>query len=366
MKHAVIESGQNVADKQICGLYPLERNIRLLWKSGFTEITLRLSGEEETFYHQKIAKSVKKLKGLSCKIEQKKTRAKKMNQPDLLIQSSHFLQIHYFGDIKKYFRKKAGILQPVENEDLFLLENDEDYMRAQGLVIGYIKDNTGGYLARNLNKRISIPISLKLAPLGIHPNYLTAVNMVVGFLSAVFLFFDNYPMTVLGGLFFQMASVFDGVDGEVAKFTFKFSEFGSWLDTFSDNMTLLLFLGASSWLFFHHTGGLQAVVIIVCLFAGVATMFGAMIFYLRRYSDSGSFVMYDKKFLQKLPADDFLVRFVLAFKYITKKEFFALFFFLVSLTGRIYYIIPMIAIVVVAGGFLLLIINKKYRYLMGK
>ena len=61
---------------------------------------------------------------------------------------------------------------------------------------------------------------------------------------------------MLGGFLFQTASVMDGVDGEVAKFTLKVSKIGGWLDTISDNMTLILFVSVLSYLYYIKTGGL--------------------------------------------------------------------------------------------------------------
>ena len=50
---AMIYSGEHPYpfDKRICGLFPLERNIRILHKSGINKICLKLSEEEKSFYN---------------------------------------------------------------------------------------------------------------------------------------------------------------------------------------------------------------------------------------------------------------------------------------------------------------------------
>ena len=193
--------------------------------------------------------------------------------------------------------------------------------------------------------------------------------MIIGLLSSFFIFLsasDNYSpaaiytFMVLGGFLFQAASVLDGVDGEVAKYTLKVSKIGGWLDTFSDNTTLILFLISNSYLFYKKMGGITSLFTIIILFTGLVIMLSSIVKYLRKYSESGSLVAYDKEFLQMLPETDKLVSFALKMKYITKKELFSIFFFLFAFTGRIYYIIPLAAFILLAAAFILVVINRRY------
>jgi len=90
----------------------------------------------------------------------------------------------------------------------------------------------------------------------------------------------NYIYVVLGGFLFQLASILDGVDGEVAKFTFKVSKIGGWLDTIGDNSTLLMFLVSASYLNYIYMGGLASLIFILLMFVGIAIMIGVMVNYL--------------------------------------------------------------------------------------
>ncbi|MBI4223369.1 MAG: CDP-alcohol phosphatidyltransferase family protein, partial [Deltaproteobacteria bacterium] len=76
---------------------------------------------------------------------------------------------------------------------------------------------TPGPVARHLNKRISLPISWQLAKWGVHPNWISAFNITLGWSTGFFTAQGTYPFYLLGGFLFQMASIFDGCDGEVAK-----------------------------------------------------------------------------------------------------------------------------------------------------
>ncbi len=342
--------------KKVCGLYILERLIYTLQKAGITEIYIMLNNKEQKFYDRAVLPHIKKRKITV-------TQCVAGDVPDtgsLYVPSNLFTQPHYFEKFDDYFKQNKGLFEPVLDDRQFLINSEKDIKKAESLVVQYIIDTTGGYIAKNINKRISIPISLQIAKTRVHPNILTIVNMIVGFLSAYFVLQGTYWHVVLGGLLFQLASVFDGVDGEVAKFTFKVSKIGGWLDTIGDNGTLLLFLIAVSVLYFQNTSALAAGVIIILLFIGLFWFIGMIVWYLRKFSESGSLVAYDKEFLQKLPKDDSLVQFALRMKYFTKKEFFALFFFAISFTGAIHFLIPIIAVTVCCGAIILTIINKKY------
>ena len=341
---------------KICGLYILERLLYTLHKTGIQHIVLHLDSDEKAFFNKIIVPYITK-KNI---IVEECPNNKKPEKGYLVIPSNVFIQPHYFDNFKKYFKESNKIYKPLLQEDQFLINSVNDVKKAESLIVKYIIENTGGYIAKNINKRISIPISLQLAKTRIHPNILTVINMLVGIVSAFFITQATYWNMVIGGLLFQLASIFDGVDGEVAKFTFTVSKIGGWLDTIGDNGTLLLFLIAVSWLYFKNTSiGVACLVVSLC-FMGLFWFIGMMVWYLRKYSESGSLVAYDKEFLQKLPHDDIFVKFALSMKYITKKEFFALFFFCFSFTGKIFLLIPIITFVVCAGACVLTIINIKY------
>ncbi len=343
-------------NRKICGLYPIERNIFILSKAGIRKIYLDLSEEERAFYERRVKKYLNRID----ESEILEGLPEKPATDYLLVPSNIFMQVHYITNFNLYYKREGESFVPIFRENQFLLRDEGDFKNGEDLTKDFIIANTGGYIAKKINKRISIPVSLILSKTRVHPNYLTIFNMIIGFFSAFFLFQNTYGYIVLGGFLFQLASIFDGVDGEVAKFTFKVSKLGGWLDTISDNGTLLLFLIAISYLFFINFSGHLAIVIIVIMFLGLIIVLMAMIKYLKKCSDSGSLVAYDREFLQKLPKSDPLVTFVHRMKYMTKKEFFALFLFLICLTGRIDLIIPVIAVVCVLAAAILQILNWRY------
>ncbi|MBN2039964.1 MAG: CDP-alcohol phosphatidyltransferase family protein [Spirochaetes bacterium] len=341
--------------KKLCGLYPLERNIVLLFKAGVKKIYLDLSDDEKNFFEKKINKHLKKLNS-NISITDKK----KSGSTDLSIPANIFMQVHHFSDFDKFFKKEKKNYIPVLNDKQFLLETEPDFKNAVKLVKSYIIKNTGGFIAQKINKRLSMPVSSRIANTRIHPNYLTFVNILIGLMSGILLLFNTYWHIVFGGLLFQLASIMDGVDGEVAKFTFKFSKLGAWLDTLSDNLTLLVFIAGCSYLYYINTNGIIPVIVIALAFAGLITMIFSMVRYLRKYSDNGSLVTYDREFLQNLPPNDPFVIIANRLKYFTKKEFFSIVFFIICLTGKAHYIIPVIATVLFIASIILVVLNAKY------
>jgi phosphatidylglycerophosphate synthase len=355
---AVIISGKSNAklNKTIYGLSPLERNLCVLKGAGIKRIILKLADEEKKLYNKKIKSRIKRLRGIEI-IEDNES---KYGSGYLMIQSNLFMQTHYFSRFNEYFKKDKDKFIPVLKDDLFLLADKSDFQKAAYLAKKNILDNTDGYIARNINKKISIPMSALISKTGVHPNVLSIFNLIIGIMSGVFLLGGTYWYTVLGGTFFQLASVLDGVDGEVAKFTFKTSKIGSWLDTIVDNSTLFLFLGAASYLYYLQYGGLSSLVLIAVLFAGAITMILTMFSYLTRFSESRSLVAYDKEFIQKLPQNDPCIIIIRNLKYITKKDFFSLFFWGMAFTGKIYYLIPVVSVCIVAASIILIIVNTRY------
>ncbi len=349
--------------QKLCGLYILERNVILFSRAGIKKIYIQIPDDCINFYEKKISKYLKQIES-DIIINPETVDNKKILQ----VQSNIFIQQHYIQD-EKFFINQGEFYSTKDHDDLFLINTPDDVKKAEKLLSRYIIENTGGFIAQKINKRISIPISLQLSKTRIHPNYLTVLNMIIGFLSSFFVFLcasynyspaQIYGFMILGGFLFQAASVLDGVDGEVAKFTLKVSKLGGWLDTFSDNMTLLLFLTATSYLYYFTMGGMISIITILMLFTGLIVMLAVMIHYLSKYSNSGSLVAYDREFLQKLPANDRLVSFALKTKYITKKEMFSIIFFITAFTGHLYLIIPATTFVLLAGAVILTTIHLRY------
>jgi len=100
-----------------------------------------------------------------------------------------------------------------------------------------VKGYGDGFVARNFNRRLSLPISERIVDFA-NPNQLTILTFLFGIFSA-FVALVNTP---LGGILYQISSILDGIDGEVARASLKTSRFGAWLDSILDRYVDFAFL----------------------------------------------------------------------------------------------------------------------------
>jgi phosphatidylglycerophosphate synthase len=88
-----------------------------------------------------------------------------------------------------------------------------------------------GPISLLINRRISHPMSARLAAVGVTPNAATLMSLAIGFGAGVAYVFGVWW---LGGLLVQFSSIFAGVDGEIARRTGAASQYGDFLDTVAD------------------------------------------------------------------------------------------------------------------------------------
>jgi len=88
-----------------------------------------------------------------------------------------------------------------------------------------------GPVSRYLNRWLSAPVSTFLLKTKITPNQVT---IAISLLTVPMLVAGIYGYIIVVGLILQLASVLDGVDGEIARSKHLKSEFGALLDTTLD------------------------------------------------------------------------------------------------------------------------------------
>ena len=138
-----------------------------------------------------------------------------------------------------------------------------------------ILQNTDGWVARYLNKRISFPITRRLLKTRVTPNQITFGNLCLAGLAAFWIVSPSWGLRVAGALLMQLSSILDGCDGEVAKLKGLQSKSGAWFDTVADDVTnnlffIALFVGLYRKSDFEIYGTLGW--INVCLSAGVTAV----------------------------------------------------------------------------------------------
>jgi CDP-L-myo-inositol myo-inositolphosphotransferase len=99
-----------------------------------------------------------------------------------------------------------------------------------------------GFVSRYLNRPISRGVSRILLKFPIHPNAWTISIFALPLIACFFLIRGDYGGVVTGAAIFQLYSVLDGCDGEIARAKGLESKFGERLDHVCDFLASLLFV----------------------------------------------------------------------------------------------------------------------------
>lgn len=104
-----------------------------------------------------------------------------------------------------------------------------------------------GIVSRCLNRPVSRAISgLLLRIPGVEPWHASIGTAMLGIAMTLALLLGDGIGLIVGAILFQAASIFDGVDGEMARATGRTSKAGATLDSVIDGLTNLAFVGGVS------------------------------------------------------------------------------------------------------------------------
>jgi CDP-L-myo-inositol myo-inositolphosphotransferase len=119
-----------------------------------------------------------------------------------------------------------------------------------------------GFVSRFLNRPISSRITRVLVKFPIHPCSFTASIFVLPLVAAVFLVRGDYLSVVFGAAIFQVFSILDGCDGEIARAKNLESKFGERLDNVCDFLGSLIYVLALGAGLHHFKEGVLCAVLI--------------------------------------------------------------------------------------------------------
>ncbi|WP_048093185.1 bifunctional L-myo-inositol-1-phosphate cytidylyltransferase/CDP-L-myo-inositol myo-inositolphosphotransferase [Geoglobus acetivorans] len=118
------------------------------------------------------------------------------------------------------------------------VDTKEELERANREIIRRsIKSGEDGFISRHLNRKISIRVTEKVID-SLTPNQASLISFLAG-ITSFFLIFFSKPVA---GIFFQLSSILDGIDGEIARARMMGSSFGGWIDSNLDRIVDFLFL----------------------------------------------------------------------------------------------------------------------------
>lgn len=224
--------------------------------------------------------------------------------------------------------------------------------KASWSILRQTEKPTDGWVSRQLNRPLSRVLSYALLSVGLSAWHASAMTALVGILGAVIAAQPGYAAFVEMGILFQIASVLDGVDGEMARATLTESESGARLDTIIDQVTYVaFFIGVTiGW---AREGG-SAVV----LWWTVAVVFALVVSLLRgarfvsRHAPDASFVFIDRSVRRAAQDSGHMpLRAAASLFALLRRDAFAVIFLITSLTGRRAFVPFMVAFGVALANF---------------
>ena len=111
------------------------------------------------------------------------------------------------------------------------IDTPADYQNAKKRLLTSLAGPGDGLVARHINRKFSRPITAWLSRTAVTPNQVTIASFLMALAGAV-LFAVREPLWA--GLTVQLASIVDGVDGELARLKLRTSAFGTLLDSLLD------------------------------------------------------------------------------------------------------------------------------------
>lgn len=193
---------------------------------------------------------------------------------------------------------------------------------------------TDGWVSRHLNRPVSRACSRVALALGLSASAASFFTLLIGLGCAWIAAQPGYLALVLTGVLFQLASILDGVDGEIARATLTESETGARIDTIVDQATYVAcFAGATAgWI----REGNGALAVGSTLAIGVALLLSLLRGgrFVARHAENASFVFIDRA-VRRAAADTRRLPLRLAAVAFTllRRDVFAVIFLAVSLTG---------------------------------
>ena len=125
------------------------------------------------------------------------------------------------------------------------VDTREDVRKAnKALVKAAIKSSGDGFISRHFNRKISTTLSAMLVN-RVNPAQMTVVSFLAGILSSLLIFL-SIP---IAGVVYQISSILDGCDGEIARASLSTSKKGGYIDSILDRFVDFLFLSVLALLY---------------------------------------------------------------------------------------------------------------------
>src|SRR3989338_7430374 len=277
--------------KKVCGLTLFERTLLTCAEEGLqdfmivtNDVPAALSASHTNLVGAQSGWPIKWMANWEWK------QREKNNTPDkaLIVHASSIL----FKGFLKDFRENSFFKS-------YRVRSEEDLKMAEKLLLSQCRKPTDGVISKHLNRSLSLQISRILIRLPITANQMTGLTLLVGLVGAYCAVKMNFLMAFL---IFQITSILDGCDGEIARLKFQKTKKGAWLDTVSDNIIYVTFIFCFGWgmaEFYSYPIYLYITLLILAL---VSLALVIMYSYLKKKNLEGTLVLVERHLNQSAQA----------------------------------------------------------------
>jgi phosphatidylglycerophosphate synthase len=148
------------------------------------------------------------------------------------------------ADVEIRLAQRFGPRAPISAEiDPMIVETPADVGAAERRLLKSLVKDTDGFMARHVERPISLQISRRLAGTALTPNQMSLISIAVGICGGPFFLSWRPLMQTIGALLFLAHSILDGCDGELARLKFQQSRWGGVLDFWGDNVVHTVIFG---------------------------------------------------------------------------------------------------------------------------
>jgi phosphatidylglycerophosphate synthase len=234
------------------------------------------------------------------------------------------------------------------------VDSPASFREAERRLLQSVRKGTDGFISRTLNRPVSLRLSRIFIRLGFTPNQISVGNLLVGLIGAWLAARGGYSGIALGAMLFQLSSIVDGSDGEVAKLTFNASDRGSWIDTICDEITCFAFFVALPVGVYRTTGDGVYIALLIGTLLSAGALFALMIRYVSGTKAHGSMVQILDDFREsaRLPGLFGRVnRVISSLDFVVRRDFFAFAIMVLCLAGLARTAVWLVG-VLAAGGVL--------------
>jgi 1L-myo-inositol 1-phosphate cytidylyltransferase / CDP-L-myo-inositol myo-inositolphosphotransferase len=147
------------------------------------------------------------------------------------------------GRLARLFGPPASLSADI---DPMVVATPSEIPAAERRLLKSLVKATDGFMARHVERPISLQISRRLAGTAITPNQMSLISVAVGICGGPFFLSSRPLMQTIGALLFLAHSILDGCDGELARLKFQQSRWGGVLDFWGDNVVHTIIFGCMS------------------------------------------------------------------------------------------------------------------------